>query len=95
LPLTGEVGAALAAYLQHGRPETDAREVFVLHGLRVGAPISTSVVGRAVRRAVDNAGIDAPARGGNLLRHSLATELLAGGASLPEIADLMGPPCSG
>jgi integrase/recombinase XerD len=90
LPLTSEVGAALADYLQHGRPETDVREVFVLHWLRVGAPISTSIVGRAVRRAVDNAGIGAPVRGGNLLRHSLATELLAGGASLPEIADLLG-----
>ena len=90
LPLTSEVGTGLADYLQHGRPDTDAREVFVLHWLRAGAPISTSIVGRAVRRAVDNAGIDAPVRGGNLLRHSLATELLAGGASLPEIADLLG-----
>lgn len=93
LPLTSDVGAALADYLQHGRPDTDAREVFVLHWLRVGAPISTSIVGRAVKRAVDTAGIDAPVRGGNLLRHSLATELLAGGASLPEIADLLGHSC--
>lgn len=90
LPVTSEVGAALADYLQHGRPDTDAREVFVLHWLRVGAPISTSIVGRAVQRAVDHAGIDAPVRGGNLLRHSLATELLAAGASLPEIADVLG-----
>lgn len=90
LPLTAEVGAALADYLQHGRPEVGAREVFVLHWLRVGAPISTSIVGRAVQRALDGAGIDAPVRGGNLLRHSLATELLDGGASLPEIADVLG-----
>lgn len=90
LPMTGEVGAVLADYLQHGRPQTDAREVFVLHSLRVGAPISTSIVGRAVRRAVDNAGIAAPAGGGTMLRLSLATELLADGASLPQIADLMG-----
>jgi Site-specific recombinase XerD len=95
LPLTSEVGAALADYLQHGRPDTDARGVFVLHWLRIGAPISTSIVGRAVQRAVDTAGIDAPGRGGNLLRHSLATELLAGGASLPEIADLLGHSCLG
>jgi integrase/recombinase XerD len=93
LPLTSEVGAALADYLQHGRPDTDAREVVVLHWLRVGAPISTSIVGRAVQRAVDNAGIDAPVRGGNLLRHSLATELLAAGASLSEIADVLGHSC--
>lgn len=93
LPLTSEVGAAVADYVQHGRPETDAREVFVLHWLRAGAPISTSIVGRAVQRALHNVGIDAPVRGGNLLRHSLATELLAGGASLPEIADVLGHSC--
>lgn len=90
LPLTVEVGIAVADYLQHGRPYTGAREVFVLHRLRIGSPISTSIVGRAVQRALDNAGIDAPTRGGNLLRHSLATELLAGGASLLQIADLLG-----
>jgi site-specific recombinase XerD len=90
LPLTTEVGAALAGYLQYGRPDSRARQVFVLHRHRVGAPISDSIVGRAVQRAVDNAGIQTPVRGGNLLRHSLATELLIGGASLPEIADLLG-----
>jgi len=43
-----------------------------------------------VDNALRRAGIDAPMRGGNLLRHSLATELLGLGASLPEIADLLG-----
>ena len=90
LPLTAEVGAALAGYLQHGRPDTRARQVFVLHRLRTGAPISSSIVGRAVDNALRRAGIDAPVRGGNLLRHSLATELLGHGASLLEIADLLG-----
>ena len=36
------------------------------------------------------AGIDAPTRGANLLRHSLATDLLVHGAGLHEIADLLG-----
>jgi site-specific recombinase XerD len=90
LPLSGEVGTALAGYLQHGRPDTGARQVFVLHRLRAGAPISSSIVGRAVDNAVRRAGIDAPMRGANLLRHSLATGLLNHGASLREIADLLG-----
>lgn len=90
LPLPGEVGTALAGYLQHGRPDTRARQVFVLHRLRVGAPISSSVVGRAVDNAVRRAGIDAPMHGANLLRHALATDLLNHGASLREIADLLG-----
>ena len=90
LPLPGEVGAALADYLQHGRPGTPARQVFVLRWLRAGAPISGSIVGRAVDNALRRAGMDAPVRGANLLRHSLATDLLGHGASLREIADLLG-----
>ena len=90
LPLTNEVGTAVADYLQHARPDTSDREVFVLHWLRVGSPISSSIVGRAVAHALDNAGIQAPIRGANLLRHSLATELLEYGAGLGEIADLFG-----
>ena len=93
LPLSGEVGAALAEYLQRGRPDTSARQVFVLHSLRVGASISVSIVGRAVDNALRRADIDAPMRGGNLLRHSLATELLDRGGSLREIADLFGHSC--
>lgn len=90
LPLTAEVGEALADYLRHGRPKTNAREVFVLHGGRCGAPISDSIVARAVGRALDRAGIEAPARGANLLRHSLATGLQAQGVGLSQIAGLLG-----
>lgn len=90
LPLTAEVGAALAGYLEHGRPATAARQVFVQHAVRRGEPVSSQVVGNAVRDALARAGMDAPARGANLLRHSLATGLLARGAGLREIADLLG-----
>jgi site-specific recombinase XerD len=90
LPLPQEVGEALVDYLRDGRPATRARQVFVLHRLRPGAPISSSIVNRAVGNALAKAGIDAPLRGGNLLRHSLATDLLRHGASLPQIADLFG-----
>lgn len=90
LPITAEVGKALVDYLRHGRPDTSAREVFVLLSLRRGEPISDSIVGRAVDRALRRAGIEAPTRGGNLLRHSLATDLLARGVGLGEIAGLLG-----
>jgi len=90
LPLPHDLGTALAEYLRHGRPPTRTRQVFVLVRQRVAAPISDSIVGRAVDHALRNAGIDAPIRGANLLRHSLATDLLGHGASLTEIADLFG-----
>ena len=56
LPLPQRVGAAVADYLRNGRPETLARNVFVLHGHRVGAPISVSIVGRAVDNALSGPG---------------------------------------
>ena len=90
LPLPADVGAAVADYLQHARPNTATRQVFVLHRQRVGAPISSDIVGRAVDTALVRAGMDAPTRGANLLRHSLATDLLDRGAGLREIADLFG-----
>jgi integrase/recombinase XerD len=90
LPLTAEVGTALAVYLRDGRPGTPSRQVFVLHWLREGAPVSASIVNRAVDNALRRAGMDAPVRGANLLRHSLATDLLASGASLQEIGGLLG-----
>jgi integrase/recombinase XerD len=90
LPLSCEVGEAIAAYLERGRPASEERRLFLLHCERVGEPIDRRVVGDAVRRALRRAGISAPARGANLLRHSLATDLLVRGASLKEIADLFG-----
>jgi integrase/recombinase XerD len=90
LPLPDDLGRALVAYLQRGRPATQVRQVFVLHHMHVGAPINRQIVGDAVCRALRHAGISAPMRGANLLRHSLATDLLAHEATLKEIADLFG-----
>ncbi len=90
LPLTQDVGEALTAYLERGRPRSDARQVFVVHRQHVGAPINYRLVSHAVRKALRAAGITASIRGANLLRHSLATDLLAHGANLKEIADLFG-----
>lgn len=90
LPIPPDVGQAVAGYLRDGRPPTASRAVFVLHRDRIGQPISSDIVGRAVDHALTQAGVDAPARGGNLLRHSLATGMLSRGATLQEIGDLMG-----
>ena len=90
LPLPAEVGSALAAWLQYGRRGAHVREVFVLVRWRPGAPVSHQVVGRAVDRALQRAGVALPAGRANLLRHSLATQLLDHGASLHQIAGVLG-----
>jgi integrase/recombinase XerD len=90
LPLMQEVGEALVAYIEDGRPRTDTDTVFVrcrapFHPFRSHCAVSV-IVDRALRRA----GVTRPARGAaHLLRHTVATSMLRRGASLQQIAALL------
>lgn len=87
LPLPSDVGAAIAAYLRHGRPAgAEGRSVFV----RVHAP----------RRALTTGGVtmivfDAAQRAGlgrmhaHRLRHTAATAMLRAGSPLPEVGQVL------
>ena len=90
LPLPPDVGKAIAAYLQRGRPDSTSRRVF----LRAKAPIrafrGASSVGSIVRHSLKRAGIQATTTGAHQFRHGLATEMLRQGASLSEIGELLG-----
>ncbi len=85
LPLLAEVGEALAAYIKKDRPKCSTRRVFT----RVRAPLTAIAhkgsVTTVVRAAMFRAGLDVPARGAHVLRHSLATSMLRDGASMSEI----------
>jgi integrase/recombinase XerD len=89
LPLPTDVGEAIAAYLQHGRPNAPDRHLF----LRASAPIrglkSGMAVASIVAHALRNADIDTPRRGAHQFRHALATQMLRRGASLVEIGELL------
>jgi integrase/recombinase XerD len=90
LPLTQELGEALAAYLQDGRPRSDATTVFVRACVPFRAFASHQAVTSIVNRALRRAGVIRPSRGAaHLLRHSLATSLLRNGASLQDIAHVL------
>ena len=90
LPLTAEVGNAIAAYLRRGRPHSTSRRVF----LRAKAPVrgfrGASGVGSIVRHSLKRAGVNAPTLGAHQFRHGLATEMLRQGASLAEIGEVLG-----
>jgi site-specific recombinase XerD len=90
LPLSQEVGQAIVAYLQDGRPSARSDAVF----LRSRAPFrpfgSHCAVSVLVDRAIRRAGIKRPGRGAaHLLRHSVASSMLRHGASLQDIAALL------
>lgn len=89
LPLPVDVGAALVDYLRHGRPACASRNVFIRSRAPRRALLGPSAISCIVLRALRRAGIDSPTKGAHLLRHSLATQMLGGGASLGEIAEIL------
>jgi len=85
LPLLADVGAALAGYLTR-RGRREERRVFLT--LRAPTrPIRPDLVGDVVQRACQRAAV--PHVGAHRLRHALASELLARGASLVDISQVL------
>jgi len=90
LPLTQEVGHAVVAYLQGGRPRIDSDVLFIRARAPFRAFASHSAISVIVARAMRRAGIKCPSRGAaHVLRHSAASSLLRQGASLQDIAALL------
>ena len=85
MPLHSDVGDALAGYVAL-RGRRDAREVFLT--LKAPTrPIRADLVGDVVQRACLHAGVAHV--GAHRLRHALASEMLAAGASLQDISQVL------
>jgi integrase/recombinase XerD len=86
LPLTQDVGEAIASWLHDGRPRCASPAVFT----RVLAPhrgLSDRAVSGVVRQACVRAGL--PPMGAHRLRHTVATQTLRAGGSLTEVGHLL------
>jgi len=86
LPLTQDVGEAIAGWLHDGRPRCASAAVFT----RVLAPhrgLSDRAVSGVVRQACVRAGL--PPMGARRLRHTVATQTLRAGGSLTEVGYLL------
>jgi len=86
LPLPSDVGDAVVEYLRRDRRETECRAVF----LRMLAPheqLASTSISMIVFHACDRAGV--PRGGAHRLRHSAATRMLAGGATLSEVGQAL------
>jgi len=86
LPLVWDCGEAIADYLHAGRPTCASRAVFITIHAPLGA-LSSQAVGQVVAYACARAGL-APF-GPHRLRHTLASDLLAAGAPLSEIGQVL------
>ena len=86
MPLTQEVGEAIAGWLQDGRPRCASAAVFT----RVLAPhrgLSDRAISGVVRQACVRAGL--PPMGSHRLRHTVATQTLRAGGTLTEVGNLL------
>ena len=91
LPITDEVGWALADWLRNGRPEqASCPQVFT----RLTAPwCALSEMDSILRRRMKSAGVSREVGakcGPHSLRHSVATGLMAAGATVPVISSVLG-----
>ena len=90
LPLLAPAGDAVLRYLQHGRPETEERVVFV----RTRAPyrgLTTGGIYGVVRRGLVAAGVEpAGKRGPHVFRHAKAVSLLRASTPRKVIGDVLG-----
>lgn len=85
LPMSGDVGEALTAYLSVRGQHEERRVFLTLHAPT--RPIRADLVGDVVQRACKRAGVAHV--GAHRLRHALASELLREGASLIDISQVL------
>jgi site-specific recombinase XerD len=88
-PLAVSVGAALADYLRHGRPQAAGRQVFFRAAAPV-RPVGAAAVSAVARRYLLKAGIDVPRPGSHTLRHTAVQRLVDAEFPLKTIGDYIG-----
>jgi len=85
LPLTQEIGDALLAYIERGRPALAIPALFITEYAPL-RPIDRITVKCLVKRALKRAGVESRYKGAHILRHSAATAMLRHGVSLPGVS---------
>jgi site-specific recombinase XerD len=86
MPLPSDVGRAVAVYLRRDRPRCPSRRVF-LRAIAPYEPLSNAaVLSIMVERYMRSAGVEGTRKRSHVFRHTLATDMLRGGATLGEIA---------
>lgn len=93
LPLGREVAQALLEYLRTARPAAAGRDLFIRKRAPFDRPITLNSVRAAMRQAYARAGHAELSARTHVLRHTAASRMLRGGASLKCIADVLRHQC--
>lgn len=88
LPLTQEIGDALIAYIERGRPALAVPSVFITEYAPL-RPIDRITVKCLVSRALKRGDVKSRYRGAHVLRHSAATAMLRHGVSLTDVGTVL------
>jgi len=91
LPLLADVGNAIIDYLKHGRPKSELQTVFISSRAPYVAA-TKEMVCSAINSIICKSGVDVTSKhhGPHSLRHSLASAMLEGGATIPVISESLG-----
>lgn len=91
LPLLKNVGEALVTYVRDSRPKSHFKEVF-LSAKAPYRPMTRISLNGVVTRIMQSSGIETSGRrfGPHSMRHSLASNMLRQGTSLPTISSVLG-----
>jgi integrase len=88
-PLSPTVGAALLDYLQHGRPKTVERRIF-MRALAPHGPLTAAAVSGRASYYLHRAGVDVPRAGSHTLRHTCVQRLVDADFPFKVIGDYVG-----
>jgi site-specific recombinase XerD len=91
LPLLASIGEAIVDYLKYARPVSELPEIF-LTAIAPYRPMNHIGLNGVIARIMQESGVDISQRkfGPHSMRHSLASQLLKNGISLPVISETLG-----
>lgn len=90
VPISRRLATAINAYVRRGRPVCSTPSMFVSHRAPRGKAMTPIGIRGVVVRSAAAAGLAGRIRGTHVIRHSVASRWIQAGATLKQIADLLG-----
>lgn len=91
LPLSQDVGKAIADYIQHVRARSDSSKVFLKACPPFTPFASAAAIGSIAKRAMQRSGVAVHAgMAAHTFRHTAASEMVNQGATFKDVADVLG-----